>query len=157
MLLCLPPAIWLSLVLSALSVSDWSLSSLWSWLCQNASEFSCLCTFVILGSCDPEILGVSQLLRVKLPLGPWNPVVTKSLGSWDPEHVRVPGSGASSGGCGTGYRVSAQNLPWSRLEETCATCWAEFLGTWVPLVPVTSRVGADVVSSSPLILWSWEC
>ena len=41
---------------------------------------------------------------------------------------------------------------WPRLEETCATGWAEFLGAWVLLVPVTPGVGADVVSSSPLIL-----
>lgn len=35
---------------------------------------------------------------------------------------------------------------------TCATGLVEFLGAWVPLVPVTSSVGVDVVSSSPLIL-----
>ena len=39
-----------------------------------------------------------------------------------------------------------------RLKGSCATSRAEFLGAWVPLVPVTSGVGADVVSSSPLIL-----
>jgi hypothetical protein len=41
---------------------------------------------------------------------------------------------------------------WPRPEGTCATGRAEFLGAWVPLVPLTSGVGADVVSSSPLIL-----
>ena len=31
---------------------------------------SCLCDHIILGSCDPEILDVSELLGVKLPLEP---------------------------------------------------------------------------------------
>ena len=39
-----------------------------------------------------------------------------------------------------------------RPEGTHATGRLEFLGAWVLLVPVTSGVGADVVSSSPLIL-----
>ena len=40
-----------------------------------------------------------------------------------------------------------------RLEGTHATGQVEFLGAWVPLVPVTpGGVGTDVVSSSPLIL-----
>ena len=39
-----------------------------------------------------------------------------------------------------------------RRAGSCATDQAEFLAAWVPLVPVTSGVGADVVSSSPLIL-----
>ena len=64
---------------------------------------------MILESFDPEILGVSELLGVNLSLGPWDPGMTKILGSWDseiPGHVRVPGSGASSGCCGTGCRIS---------------------------------------------------
>ena len=44
----------------------------------------------------------------------------------------------------SGHRLS--------VEGTCATGWAEFLGARVQLVPVTSGVGADVMSSSPLIL-----
>jgi hypothetical protein len=39
-----------------------------------------------------------------------------------------------------------------RLEGTRALGWVEFLAAWVPLVPITSSAGADVVSSSPLIL-----
>jgi hypothetical protein len=39
-----------------------------------------------------------------------------------------------------------------RLEGTCATGQVEFLGAWVLLVPVTPGVGANVVSSSPLII-----
>ena len=39
-----------------------------------------------------------------------------------------------------------------RLEGTCATGQVEFLGDYVPLVPVTPGVGTDVVSSSFLIL-----
>ena len=41
---------------------------------------------------------------------------------------------------------------WPSLEGTSATGQTEFLGAWVPLVPVTSSVGADVMSSSPLIM-----
>jgi hypothetical protein len=44
-----------------------------------------------------------------------------------------------------------------RQEGTCCTGQVEFLGACVPLVPVTPGVGADVVSSSPLILLSWAC
>jgi hypothetical protein len=40
----------------------------------------------------------------------------------------------------------------SRPEITLATGQADFLGSWVLLAPVTSDVGADVVSSLPLIL-----
>ena len=85
MFLHLPPTMWLSRVLPALAISDWSLSFLWSWLCQISSEFSCLCNPVILRSYDPEILGVSEFLEVKLPLGPWDPGVTTLLGFWNPE------------------------------------------------------------------------
>ena len=42
---------------------------------------------------------------------------------------------------------------WLRPKGTCATGQVEFLGAWVPLVPVTPCLGADVVSSSPLILY----
>ena len=41
---------------------------------------------------------------------------------------------------------------WPRPEGSHVIDWAEFLGACVPLVPVTSGVGADVVSSSSLIL-----
>ena len=53
----LPPAMWLSLVLPALAIFDWSLFFLCSWLWQNSSESACLCDPVILQSCDPEIWG----------------------------------------------------------------------------------------------------
>jgi hypothetical protein len=46
---------------------------------------------------------------------------------------------------------------WLRSEGTRATGWVGILGAWVLLVPVISSVGADVVSSSPLILRSWKC
>ena len=39
-----------------------------------------------------------------------------------------------------------------RLEGTSPTGRTEFLGAWVPLLPVTAGVGEDVTSSSPLIL-----
>ena len=38
---------------------------------------------MILGFLDPEVLGVSKLLGVKLHLGPCDPSVTKLLGSCD--------------------------------------------------------------------------
>jgi hypothetical protein len=41
---------------------------------------------------------------------------------------------------------------WTRPGGTRASGRAEFLGTWVSRVPVTSSVGADVVSSSLLVL-----
>ena len=44
------------------------------------------------------------------------------------------------------------SVHWPRLKGTHAPGHVEFLGAWVPLVPVTSCVVADVVSSSPLIL-----
>ena len=48
------------------------------------------------------------------------------------------------------YKVCSEH--WPRQEGTCAADQADFLGVWVLLVPVTSCVGADVVSFSPLIL-----
>ena len=36
----------------------------------NSLKTSCLYDPVILGSCDPKILGLSEHLEVKLPLGP---------------------------------------------------------------------------------------
>jgi hypothetical protein len=67
-----------------LAISDWSLSFLWFWLCHNSSEFNCFCDPVMLEYCDPKFLHVSELLGVKLPLGPWDPGVTKLLESCDP-------------------------------------------------------------------------
>jgi hypothetical protein len=80
----------------------------------------------LLGSCDSVILGVLEHLGVEFPLG-------------------VVG-------------LAAELVPkvcsghWPRPEGTCATSGVEFLHAWVPLVPVTPCVVADVVSSSPLIL-----
>ena len=45
-------------------------------------------------------------------------------------------------------KVSSEH--WLRTKGTHATGWVELLG--VPLVPITSGVRVDVVSSSPLIL-----
>ena len=60
------------------------LSFLWYWLCHNSSKSSCLCDPVITVYCDYEMLGGSDILGVKLLLEPWDPGVTKLLGSWDP-------------------------------------------------------------------------
>ena len=80
----------------------------------------------ILGSCDPLVLGVLEHLGVELPLG-------------------VVGLAAE-------FVPKVCSGHWLRPEGTCATGWVEFLGAWVLLVPVTSGVGVDVVSSPPLIL-----
>jgi hypothetical protein len=48
------------------------------------------------GSCEPDILGVSQFLAVKLPLRPWNHGVSKLLLTWYSGCVPVLGSQASS-------------------------------------------------------------
>ena len=89
--------------------------------------------------------------------------------SYDPGCVRVLGSGASSGCCGTGSDPGNVGVPGSvssfvfvglAAEFAPKVCsehqprqgLVEFLGVWVALVPVTSSAGADVVPSSPLIL-----
>jgi hypothetical protein len=138
MFLGLRPAIWLSLVLPSLTISDWSLSFLESWFCQNSSEFSCLCDSVILWSWDPgnqDASGTLRLLCAKL-LAYWDPVILWSwhlrielllgvvelasdlapnvrsghLWSFEPGCVRAPGSGVSSGCCRTGCRVWSPGL-----------------------------------------------
>ena len=40
---------------------------------------------MILGSCELEILAMSEFLAVILPLRPLDPCVTKLLGSWNPK------------------------------------------------------------------------
>ena len=44
----------------------------------------CFFGSVILGFYDSEILGVSELLGVMLPVERWDLDVNKLLGSWDP-------------------------------------------------------------------------
>ena len=80
----------------------------------------------VLLTSDPMILGVLEHLGVDLPLG------VVGLAAEFPPKV-----------C-SGHQTT--------LEGPLTTGQAEFLGTWVPLVPVTSCVQADVLSSSPLIL-----
>jgi hypothetical protein len=79
MFLCLSPSIWLSLVLPALAISDWSLSFLWSWMCQNSSEFSCLPW-----SWDPGILRSSVCQNSRKSSCPWDPEMLVWPSSWDP-------------------------------------------------------------------------
>jgi hypothetical protein len=71
MFLCLPSAVWLSLELPALAISDWSLSFLWFWLCQNSSDSYCLCDSCILWSWDPECVRA-----------PWSHAASGTLISW---------------------------------------------------------------------------
>jgi hypothetical protein len=87
MFLNMPLPIGLCVMLPAPAVSDCSLSLLWSWLYQNSLESTCLCVSVNLGSCDGEILGMSEHLGFKISLG-----VTKFLRSCDPgmlEHLGI--------------------------------------------------------------------
>ena len=72
------------------------------------------------------VLGVLERLGLELPLG-----VTRLAAEFVPKVC-------------SGHQL--------RLEGSRATGQAVFLGTRVLLGPVTSGVGADVVSSSPLIL-----
>jgi hypothetical protein len=58
-------------------------------LIQDSPESSFLWDPVILGSCEPEILGVSEFLAIKLPLRHWDPGVTKLLVSWHPKILGV--------------------------------------------------------------------
>ena len=106
---CLSPSDF-NLVLLAFIISDSSLQFLLSWLCQNASEFSWLYDPVILRSCVPEILRLSELLGVKLPLGPCNSCVTMFLRSCGSGYFRVPRIELFPRCCEIGFRVSTQGL-----------------------------------------------
>jgi hypothetical protein len=80
-------------------------------------------------------------------LGPWEPVILGKLECLGVELLLgVVGLAAE---CTP--KVCSGHQP--RREGTCATGRAEFLGAWFTLVPVTSGIEADVVSSSPLILY----
>jgi hypothetical protein len=101
LIICSAPCshyIWLEPVLPViLSVSELLRVQLSLWSCHSG----------ILWSWDSKILGLSKFLGFKFPLRPWNPGMTKLLGSWDPGCASVPGSGVSSGGCGSRYWVCA--------------------------------------------------
>jgi hypothetical protein len=112
-------------------MSDWVLSFLWSWLCQTSLEFSCLW--------DPVILRSWVCLSDWESSCLWDPEILVWPSSWDPGHIRMPGSGASSGCCRTWFGVFAQD----RLEGTCATCLAEFLcaaSLWSQLLLVLGKM-----------------
>jgi hypothetical protein len=52
----------------------------------------------------------------------------------------------------------APKVNWHRPKGIRATGLVGFLCPWLLLVPVTpGGVGTDVVSYSPLTLWSWAC
>ena len=117
MFLCLPPAILLTLMLPTLTISDWSLSFLWSWLCQNSSEFSCLYDPVILGSWDPGSVRAPGSQAASGTLRSWCDQTPMILWSCDPGFVRAPGSEASSRCYGTACGVRVQG-PLSSLTQT---------------------------------------
>jgi hypothetical protein len=134
---CLPPTIWLSLVLPALDISDQSLPippvilvsellrvqlSLWSY------------DFEILGSWDPGCVRAPQSQAASGTLRSWCDQAPGILWSCDPVDLgRVPGSGAFSGCCGTGCGVSAQGLLRASLiiwSWACQSAW-EWGFLWV--------------------------
>jgi hypothetical protein len=150
------------LVLPALAMSDCSLSFLWSWLCQNSSESSCQCDPMILESCNPEILGVPDLLGVKLPWRPWDSDVTKLLGSWDPlilDMLERLGVELPLGVVGLAMefapKICSGHQPIQTRRNLCH--WSSGVPAYLgPACPSNFQFwGTDVVSSSPLILWSW--
>jgi hypothetical protein len=124
----------------------------------------------------PVIWVVSELLRVQLSLLSCDSGI---LWSWDPGCVRAPGSQAASGTLRSWcdqdpgilgmlkclgmelllgvVRLVAEFMPkvcsghWPRPEGTRAGL-AEFLGAWVPLVPVTPwcwRSNSDPMNTQP--------
>ena len=139
MSLCLPFAIWLSLVLLALTVFDWRLSLLLSFFMTEILRVQ-----LPLWSSDP------QILSVRAPGIHDVSEILKSYGS-----VRAPGNAASSGCCGVGYRPSAQGLlralPQTRRNQchwlSRGSCIPDSLG-----VSVTPNVGMNVVVFSLMIL-----
>jgi hypothetical protein len=80
----------------------WDPGILKSWVCQSSWESSCL----------------------------WDPEILVCPSSWDPGCVRTPGSGASSGCCRTGCRVSTQGLLRSPAQTRRNLCH------WLGRVPV---------------------
>jgi hypothetical protein len=158
MFLCLPPAIWISLVLPALAV----------YPSYNPGCVRTPHSPVVLWFCDSEVLWSWDSGCVRVPrsqaasrtLRSWRDQAPRILGSWDPGILVVLewlGFEPPLGAMGLGVEFTPK-VNWSRLEGTQATGQVEFLCLWVLLVPVIpSGVGPDVVSYSPLILKSWVC
>ena len=144
--------------------------------------------YILLYPFLPVNLVVSELLRVQLSLwfydsrilwswycgcvrAPGSQAASGTLRSWydqapgilgscEPGPVKVSGSRASSGCCGTVYRVCAQGLlralAQTDQKEPVPLVW------WSSSVPGSCYTqslpfGTDVVSSSPLILGLLEC
>jgi hypothetical protein len=152
MFLYLPPTIWISLVLPALTTSDWSLSFLWSWLCQNSSELSWFCESVILGCCDPKILRywICQSSGELSYL--WDPEILVWPDSWDPGKlwscgpgcVREPGSGASSGVVGLAPEFAPKD---------CSVHWLREIGR--NLCHWSGGVPGCLCPAGPSYSWCW--
>jgi hypothetical protein len=143
----LPLNIWLSLVLPAFTVCN--------PVCVRTPQSSAVSVIlwfwdpVILWSCDPEILGVSELLGFKLPLGSWNPGVTKLLRSWAfLEHLggELP---LSVVGLAEEFAPKVCSGTWLRPKGTCASGRVKFLSVWVP-----AGIGAQMLC--PPQLWSYD-
>jgi hypothetical protein len=152
----LPLTIWLSLVLTPLAVSDWSLI-LWFWLCQNSLESICLCDPVILGSWDPRHQADPGNQAVSGILKSWcdqTPKILLCQSFWESSFLWVLQEwvGSQIPGC-TGDR-------W-KLEGTSASGCA---GVHVSLVPVgvlvMPDIGKHVVASTVILsvtVFQWSC
>lgn len=116
-------------MLLVLAVSDWSVSFLRSWLCQNSSGSSCLCDPVILGFCGPKILRVSELLGVNL---------SQDVAGMDGEPEPW---------------ICSRN--WCKLEGSSASgCARLYVSLIIVRVPVTLGVGKNSVASTVILIVS---
>jgi hypothetical protein len=119
----------------------------WERCCGLNCDLECIRGPVLLGvsdllgvklplwSCDPVILDTSKHLGVRLSLSVLSvsrepaPLISWEAGcagsNWDPGFVRVPGSRASSGCSGTGCRASSQGLLRAQLHTQMS--WLYFL------------------------------
>jgi hypothetical protein len=97
------------------------------------------------------MLGMSQLLGVKVPLGPWDPGVIRLLESCDPgilrscnpvvlgvlEHLGVEFLGC----CGAGCWILAQDLLRALVRTGRSPChWSGRVSRWFQLLPVLGQM-----------------
>lgn len=102
---------------------------------------------VILWFCDPGCVRATGSQAVSGILKSLCDQAPDFLWVYDPGHVWAPGSWAASGFCGIMCRTSAEGLPWVPAQTGWNLChWLGkvFLHPWIPLVPVTPSVEADL-------------
>jgi hypothetical protein len=126
MFLCLPSAIWISLVLPSLTI--WLelvfpvILVMSALLIVHLSLWSC--DSMILWSWDSEYVRVPGSQAASGTLRSWHDQAPGILGPCDPGCVRAPGIWASSECCGTGCRVCTQGKPaQTRRSLSHWFCW----------------------------------